>query len=99
MLKLTILCLCIISFGLVAKTDEWQDYKCHITSSSLGERILFYRWKVNDIKRNQAKLSGSQFKDYRSGKKYFIKEVSECLPLNGTFKLETAQKIDRETLR
>jgi hypothetical protein len=99
MIKLLILCLFIVPFGLVAKTDEWQDYKCHITSLSVGERVLFYRWKIKDAKLNEAKLSGKQFKDRDSGKKYFIKEVSECLPLGETFKLESAQKIDSKTLR
>ncbi|MEH6464591.1 MAG: TapY2 family type IVa secretion system protein [Shewanella psychromarinicola] len=99
MIKLLILCLFIVPFGLVAKTDERQDYKCHITSSSVGERILFYRWNKKDANLNEAKLSGKQFKDSASGKKYFIKEVSECLPLGETFKLESAQKLDSQTPR
>ncbi|RPA63883.1 hypothetical protein EGC86_00975 [Shewanella frigidimarina] len=99
MIKLVVLCLCFASFGVISETDEWQDYKCHITSSSIGERILFYRWKNKDAKWNQAKLSGTQFKDSTSRTKYFIKEVSECLPLHLTFKLESAKKLDIETLR
>ncbi|AZG74224.1 TapY2 family type IVa secretion system protein [Shewanella livingstonensis] len=99
MIKLIVLCLCLVSFGGISQTDEWQDYKCHITSSSIGERILFYRWKSNDVKRKEMKLSGTQFKDSITGNKYYIKEVSECLPLNGVFKLETAKNLDNQTLR
>lgn len=98
MSKFIILCLCFISVTAIAQTSKWQDYKCHITSS-VGERILFYRWKVEDAKWNQATLSGSQFKDGKSGTKYFIKEVSECLSLDDTFKLKSAQELDSVTLR
>lgn len=99
MIKLILLCSSLAAFGLMAETDERQDYKCHITSSSVGERILFYNWNSKEAKRKSMKLSGTQFRDSRTGNKYYIKEVSECLPLNGVFKLEAAKELDSQAVR
>lgn len=82
----------------VAATSELaQDYKCHITASKV-EKLVFYRWKVKDLNLNIASLPGKQL-TASDGKKYFIKDVVECVPLNQEFTSDKSQQLDKVTLR
>ncbi|MCH1928596.1 TapY2 family type IVa secretion system protein [Shewanella sp. A25] len=74
-----------------------QDYKCHITSAK-GEKVIFYRWKMDEASLNAASLPGKQRKS-SDGKKYFIKDVVECVPLSQDFTAEASKQLDARTLR
>lgn len=90
--------LCSCSFVSVAATSEpSQDYKCHIDSAK-GEKVVFYRWKPKDLNVRVASLPGRQLADSK-GKKYFIKDVVECVPLSQEFTSEQSKKLDKMTLR
>ncbi|ABZ75709.1 hypothetical protein Shal_1140 [Shewanella halifaxensis HAW-EB4] len=77
---------------------EYQEYKCHVVSSKKGEQVVFYRWKVSDFKLKFASLPGKQLTDHK-GKKYFIRDATECVPLTKDFSSEKARRVDERTLR
>lgn len=77
---------------------EYKSYKCHLVSAKKGGEIKFYRWNVKDFKMKQAQLPGKQLKDDK-GKKYFIYEVVECVPLTEDFSAEESRKLDKNTPR
>jgi hypothetical protein len=81
-----------------ANANPYQDYKCHIVSSKKDDRVVFYRWKVNDFKLKMASMPGQQLSDIKD-KKYFIKEVQECVLLSEDFSSEKSQRVDEKTLR
>lgn len=74
-----------------------QTYKCHITYAK-GDKVLFYRWKQKDANTRIATLPGKQNID-TDGKKFFIKDVVECVPLSQNFTSEASQLLDKRTLR
>ncbi|GIU27329.1 TapY2 family type IVa secretion system protein [Shewanella sp. MBTL60-007] len=77
---------------------EYEEYKCHVVSSKKGEQVVFYRWRVSDFKLKFASLPGKQLTDHK-GKKYFIREATECVPLTKDFSSEKARRVDERTLR
>ncbi|WP_065187439.1 TapY2 family type IVa secretion system protein [Shewanella woodyi] len=88
----------IFLFGLSATTvaSAKQDYKCFVNSTD-GDKVVFYRWKADELKLKMAKLVGRTNTNKR-GKKYFIKEVQECVNINENFESAGAQKVDKVTL-
>lgn len=84
----------VTSLAIAAK----QDYKCYISSSKKGEQVVFYRWDEKDARLRAAGLPGKQLTDTK-GKKYFIKEVEECVPLSQEFSSKEAKTKDKQTLR
>ncbi|MFB2801516.1 TapY2 family type IVa secretion system protein [Shewanella seohaensis] len=78
-------------------TGVMQDYKCHVTTTN-GDKVLFYRWWVKDVNLSMASLPGTQ-KVGGDEKKFFIKEVVECVELSKEFTNENSKKIDELTLR
>ncbi|ASF17346.1 TapY2 family type IVa secretion system protein [Shewanella sp. FDAARGOS_354] len=74
-----------------------QDYKCHIMASK-GEKVVFYHWKVKDVNLNIASLPGKQL-TASDGKKYFIKDVVECVSLSQEFTSDESKQLDKITLR
>lgn len=91
--------LSMFSFMSVAAISDTtaRDYKCHITAAK-GDKVVFYRWKVKDANLNIASLPGKQLAA-SDGKKYFIKDVVECVPLSQDFSREDSQQLDKITLR
>ncbi|GIU51627.1 TapY2 family type IVa secretion system protein [Shewanella sp. KT0246] len=98
MKKLFIVILCLMPFYSVAKANEKQDYKCHVTTSS-EDRVIFFRWKASEADNKMARLAGRKMKDYQKNRKYFIREVNECLPLDAIFSTSLGREIDNRTLR
>ncbi|WP_076542950.1 TapY2 family type IVa secretion system protein [Shewanella sp. UCD-KL21] len=100
MIKVITTTFCMLS--MLAVSPVWaakQDYKCFITSSTKGDEVVFYRWNTkDDIKLKAGGLIGKQRAD-RKGKKYFIKDVQECVALGQDFVSEKAQAVDKKTLR
>jgi phosphodiesterase/alkaline phosphatase D-like protein len=92
------LVLSIFSYASLAATSEpAQDYKCHITAAK-GDKVVFYRWKVKDVNLNIASLTGKQL-TASDGKKYFIKDVVECVSLSQEFTSDESKQLDKITLR
>ena len=90
---------CVVALGVTSSVfAAKQDYKCFIQSSKKGEQVVFYRWDIKDAKIRANSLVGKRLSD-SSGKKYFIKSVEECVPLNEEFSSGKAKKIDGQTLR
>ncbi|GIU32495.1 hypothetical protein TUM4644_32650 [Shewanella colwelliana] len=77
---------------------SYQEYKCHVVSSKKGDQVIFYRWKTADFKLKMAGIPGRQLSDAK-GKKYFVKDVRECVLLSEDFSSEESQRIDERTLR
>ncbi|QYJ98703.1 TapY2 family type IVa secretion system protein [Shewanella alkalitolerans] len=75
-----------------------QDYKCFINSSSKGKEVVFYSWDSKDLLLKMKSLLGKQRVDVK-GKKYFIKNVEECVPLSEEFSSKQAKEQDKRTLR
>lgn len=84
-------------FSLAATSESAQDYKCHI-SSAKGDKVVFYRWKSKDVNLNAASLPGKQLVA-SDGKKYFIKDVVECVSLSQEFTSDESKQLDKITLR
>lgn len=78
-------------------TVVMQDYKCHVTTTN-DDKVLFYRWRLNDVSMNMASLPNKQ-KVGGDKKKFFIKEVVECVELSQEFTSENSKNIDKLTLR
>lgn len=83
--------------GVALADGDRQDFKCHIDTAQ-GDKVVFYRWKTDELALKMAGLPGSRLTDGK-GKKYYIKSVTECVPLNVDFGSEEAQKLDKHTLR
>ncbi len=95
MKQLIILLLSVFSSVAVYASDK-QEYKCFINSTD-GEKIVFYQWKVNEYKLKAASLPG-RINFNKKNKKYYIKDVHECVIINETFTMGRAQKLDRATV-
>ncbi|MCK7631235.1 TapY2 family type IVa secretion system protein [Shewanella sp. JNE10-2] len=80
-----------------ASIDMIQDYKCHITFAQ-SELIAFYRWESSKAQLNMAKLPSKQLTD-NLGRKHFIQDVVECVPLGDEFSNEKSQELDKKTPR
>ncbi|MCW3173434.1 TapY2 family type IVa secretion system protein [Shewanella subflava] len=91
---LTCFTLCSLSLPVSAAK---QDYKCYVNTTK-GSKVLFYRWQEKDAQLRSARIVGKQLTDNK-GKKYFIKEVEECVLLSQDFKSEKAKEQDKQTLR
>lgn len=92
------LALALPAFVIAAEpTVVMQDYKCHVTTTN-GDKVLFYRWRIKDVNLNMASLPSKQ-KVGGDKKKFFIKEVVECVELSQEFNNENSKKIDELTLR
>lgn len=83
--------------SVAATSESAQDYKCHITASK-ENKVVFYRWKIKDASLNIASLPGKQLTAL-DGKKYFIKEVVECVSLDKEFSSDKSKLLDKMTLR
>ncbi|MGI2197638.1 TapY2 family type IVa secretion system protein [Shewanella baltica] len=83
--------------SVAATSEPAQGYKCHITAAK-GDKVVFYRWKVKDVNLNIASLPGKQL-TASDGKKYFIKEVIECVSLSQEFTSDNSKQLDKVTLR
>lgn len=81
-----------------ANATSYQDYKCHIVSNNKDDKVVFYRWNVKDFKLKMASMPGQQLTD-NNDKKYFIKDVEECVLLSEDFSSEKSQRIGERTLR
>jgi hypothetical protein len=96
--RLTKLIWIILPMAFFANADTGkQDYKCFIESAK-GVQVVFYRWVSDELLLKMAAMPSSQLTDNK-GKRYFIKEVAECVPLNDDFTTEQAKKLDKQTLR
>lgn len=84
-------------FSIAVTSEPAQDYKCHIIASK-GDKVVFYRWKIKDVKLNIASLPGKQL-TASDGKKYFIKDVVECVSLSQEFTSNKSKQLDKITLR
>ncbi|MFV7769304.1 TapY2 family type IVa secretion system protein [Shewanella marisflavi] len=96
-LVVSVLCFALSSVASSAFAAK-QDYKCFINSTKKGEQVVFYRWSEKDLQLRVASLPGKQLTDNK-GKKYFIKSVEECVPLNEEFSSKQAKALDKRTLR
>ncbi|MCL1141474.1 TapY2 family type IVa secretion system protein [Shewanella gaetbuli] len=74
-----------------------HDYKCYIHSTK-GDQVLFFSWQEQDAELRAARLVGKQLTDHK-GKKYFLKEVEECVLLSEEFTSDKAKARDKRTLR
>lgn len=98
MMKLIIAILCATPlFVLAAAGNTKQDYKCHIITAK-ADKVVFYRWKLQGVALKIASLPGKQLVDTK-GKKYFIKDVVECVPLTEMFSSDNSKALDERTLR
>jgi len=80
-----------------AAASEKQEYKCYVDTSD-GAKVVFYRWQTHEFDIKVASLAGRQNVNNK-GKKYFIKDVAECVALNDEFSSSSAKKLDLKTLR
>ncbi|ABV35814.1 conserved hypothetical protein [Shewanella sediminis HAW-EB3] len=87
-----------VALSIAPAEAAYQEYKCHVSSTKKGGQVVFYRWKETDLQLKVAGLPGKQLTDHQ-GKKYFIKEVFECVSLGEDFSSEKAQRLDERTLR
>ncbi len=99
MIKLFSTTICLMSIALITPAyAKMQDYKCFISSTPKGGQVVFYRWEESQLLLRVAGLPGKQLTDVK-GKKYFIKEVEECVPLSDSFTSDKANAVDKRTLR
>lgn len=99
MIKLLSTTICLISIALITPAyAKMKDYKCFITSVKKGGQVVFYRWEESQLPIRVAGLPGKQLTDAK-GKKYFIKEVEECVPLSDSFTSDKENAVDKRTLR
>jgi len=89
--------LCALSVGAAPTLETFQEYKCHITMAK-ADKVVFYRWKVKEVPMHIAGMPGKQLTG-SDGKKYFIKDVVECVPLSQDFTTEESKQLDKVTLR
>lgn len=95
MKQLIILLLAVFS-SLAVYASEKQEYKCYVDSTD-GEKIVFYRWQVSEYKLKSASLPG-RMNVSKDNKKYYIKDVHECVLIDEEFTKGRAQKLDRATV-
>ncbi|NRD72812.1 hypothetical protein HQQ94_06025 [Shewanella sp. VB17] len=88
--------LLVLFFSVPLFASEKQDYKCFVKSTD-GDKIVFYRWQVKEIKLNIATLVGRTNKNNK-GKTYYIKTVDECVTIEQDFNAIDAQKMDKITV-
>ncbi|QQX81510.1 TapY2 family type IVa secretion system protein [Shewanella sp. KX20019] len=87
----------VFSWAETSAKTESMDYKCYI-ESSVGNKVLFYRWPIKELELKVASLPGKQFIN-KKGRKIFIQDVEECVRLDDVFTSNKAQKQDKLTLR
>ncbi len=80
-----------------AFASEKREYKCYVDTTD-GDKVVFYRWQTHEFELKVASLAGRQNINNK-GKKYFIKDVAECVALNDEFSSNRAKKLDLKTLR
>lgn len=98
MIKFIIVILCAVPLFVLAEGgNNKQDYKCHINTAK-GDKVVFYRWKSQGVALKIASLPGKQLVDTK-GKKYFIQDVVECVPLTEVFSSDNSKALDERTLR
>ena len=88
--------LLLFALSTSAFASEKQDYKCLINSTD-GDKVVFYRWETKKIKLKIAALVGRSNMN-KKGKKYYIKNVDECVVINQDFESADGQNIDKITL-
>lgn len=76
--------------------EEFQDYKCYVESSYGDEYLVFFKWNKNDVSRQMMALPAKQLTD-KMGKKYFVKSIDECVPVDKDFISTKAKKLDIQT--
>lgn len=81
----------------MAFASEKLEYKCYVDTTD-GDKVVFYRWQIHEFELKVASLAGRQNVNTK-GKKYFIKDVVECVALNEEFSSSSAKKLDLNTLR
>ena len=91
MKPLIIFLLAVFSSSLVFASEK-QDYKCYVNSTD-GDKIVFYRWQVKEYKLKVDSLPG-RINVSKDNKKFYIRNVHECVLINETFTLGRAQKLD-----
>ena len=87
-----------VALSIAPAEAAYQEYKCHVSSTKKGEQVVFYRWKEKDVQLKVVGLPGKQLTDHQ-GKKYFIRNVFECVSLGEDFSSEKAKRLDERTLR
>ncbi|WP_372869773.1 TapY2 family type IVa secretion system protein [Shewanella sp.] len=92
-----LLAVMVASIPVVALAKK-QDYKCFVNLMPKGDKVVFYRWDVNEANRISSNLAGKQLRD-SDGNRVYIKKVVECVPLNNDFMSSRAQEVDSKTLR
>ncbi|GGI99204.1 hypothetical protein GCM10007978_41300 [Shewanella hanedai] len=95
-MKSYIVSLFLFALSMSTFASEKQDYKCFINSTD-GDRVVFYRWEAKEIKLKMATLVGRTNMN-KKGKKYYIKNVQECVLINQDFESSDGQDIDKITL-
>ena len=99
MIKLFSTTICAISIALITSAyAKTQEYKCFISSAKKGGQVVFYQWEEAQLQVRMAGLPGKQLIDAK-GKKYFIKDVEECVLLRDSFTSDKAKAVDKRTLR
>lgn len=76
--------------------EEFQDYKCYVESSYGDEYLVFFKWNKKDVSRQKMALTAKQLTD-KIGKRYFVKSVGECVPVNEDFISTIAMELDAVT--
>ncbi len=93
LINLSLYSLLVFSSDVMSKTD----FKCHVNTSE-GDKILFYHWDNKSVTKKAAMLTGKAQKG-KKGKKFYIKNATQCIPLSETFKEKDAQILDKQTAR
>lgn len=75
--------LLLLFFSVPLLASEKQDYKCFVKSTD-GDKIVFYRWKIKEVKLNISTLVG-RTNTNKKCKKYYIKTVDECVSIEQDF--------------
>lgn len=87
---------CCLPLGSAA-TETSAEFKCYINSNSRAE-IAFYVWPISELNLRMANLIGTTRVD-SNNKRYFIKDVEECVALQDDFTSSKAQALDKATPR
>ena len=95
-MKPLMILLLVVFSSVAVYASEKQEYKCYVNSTD-GDKIIFYRWQITEYKLKVASLPG-RINVSKDNKKYYIKDVHECVLMNETFTLGRAQKLDRATV-
>lgn len=86
----------LVGFNFDAVAEVFQDYKCYVKSSYGDEYVVFFKWKEKDANRQMLALPAKQLSD-KMGKKYFVKQIDECVPVDKYFSSIKAKELDMHT--